>query len=52
VSDRLADIRKMLDTQGRVLTYDARWMADEIDALRERVAVLRAEVTDLEALRS
>jgi hypothetical protein len=31
---------------------DIAWLLDEVDALRERVAVLRAEVTDLEGLRA
>ncbi len=32
--------------------HDIAWLLDEVDALRERVAVLRAEVTDLEGLRA
>jgi len=27
---------------------DIAWLLDEVDALRERVAILRAEVADLE----
>jgi hypothetical protein len=46
--DRLPIILAALDAGGVPVTADARWLLAEIEALRERVAVLRAEVTDLE----
>ena len=46
--DRLPVILAALDAGGVPVTADARWLLAEIEALRERVAVLRAEVTDLE----
>jgi uncharacterized small protein (DUF1192 family) len=41
-------IRARLDDGGPVFGADTRWLLDEVDALRERVAILRAEVADLE----
>ena len=50
--DRLPVILAALDAGGVPVTADARWLLAEIEALRERVAVLRAEIADLEGLRA
>ena len=46
--DRIAEIRARLDDGGPVFGADTRWLLEEVDALRERVAILRAEVADIE----
>jgi hypothetical protein len=46
--DRMAAIRARLDDGGPVFGADTRWLLDEVDALRERVAILRADLEDLE----
>ena len=46
--DRVDDIRALVDEGYPVWGIDVRWLLDEVDALRERVAILRAEVADLE----
>jgi uncharacterized small protein (DUF1192 family) len=51
-TDRLQEIRVVLDAGGPVFGADVRWLLAEVDALRERVAVLRAEIADLEGLRA
>lgn len=58
MSDRLQEIRARLDDCRRRTVLSSQYPADiawclaEIDALRERVALLRAEVADLEDLRA
>jgi hypothetical protein len=58
--DRIEAIRARLDewrndpdaTEGDIYYYvtghDMTWLLDEVDALRERVAILRADLEDLE----
>ncbi len=52
-ADRLQEIRARLDEWPNVvlLTHaraDIRWLLDEMDAAHERIAILRAEIADLE----
>jgi competence CoiA-like predicted nuclease len=48
MTDRVDDIRALVDEGYPVFGIDVRWLLDEVDTLRERVAILRAEVADLE----
>ncbi len=60
--DRIAEIRLRIGDSAPITIHgpeplvrafeqkdaDIAWLLDEVDALRERVAILRAEVADLE----
>ena len=62
MTDRLAEIRARIGDSAPITIHgpeplvrafeqkdaDIAWLLDEVDALRERVAILRAEVADLE----
>jgi hypothetical protein len=62
VTDRIAEIRARLDDSAPITIHgpeplvrtfeqkdaDIAWLLDEVDAVRERVAILRADLEDLE----
>ena len=51
-ANRLQEIRARLDAwqeaDRHAARADLRWLLDELDAARERIAILRAEIADLE----
>lgn len=58
MSDRIAEIRARLDEESWVsddfiahAPADIAWLLDEVDAASERIALLRAEVDDLDRIR-